>query len=474
MAQFNAKKAVKKELWTGKEVGQAYFYNLASQIDKTLPKLPAEVIVDRASKLDEVQFKIYRQYMTAYDWITHEFALAQAVLYHAKSEILTEISELSHIDRAHKERNDIYKTPIIYNEEAREQAHQHNIKSRLESTRTFTAADIAALFVLSHYKGKLPSRAEFLFTGYNTETEPEVDELEQECLINLEAALDDIAETIAERISDDEARNIKLSLQEEIYSGTKCPEWTKHREGFSELLERISTEPIKEYSFKTLFYMDFLGFRKLMWEACNPLTRSPRYYTAHAIKPTAKGEGEAANVSILKNGGIIDNMARKNSLEYLQKHSIETLGDMAEYRNGIINADIETLRQFNEIVEAISRCIEVSEILNYKRDLGYLLAPAADLNILIVDIKANAIQGYSLQEAKGTSGAARSHYIYTDEAESSKSKAAAFGLKPLELEPAKKYPPEISERLDKAFTDLSIFNGASSKVYRLFDEGAND
>lgn len=493
MAIFDAEKAYKKESWSGEEAGQAYIYAYVSQIGKGLFEIPGNVILERTRQLNAEQFKIYRQYMWVYDWLAYEFALAQATLFHAQSAVLELLDMLTNVDRAHKMRNSILRTPLIYDHNKRLEIESQNARLMLSWQRTFTPEDVLDLLIL-YSTGKIADRD--TLNKFNEEfrkgkpiaedlrSAPDVDKVELDSLEALKAAVIEEAEQIGRHVNRRLLKQLLLSLSARISSDKPKASGLISIKGYKELKHRAAqVSRLSQYSFKTLFYSDFAGFWGLLLAAGDPLKASIRFPTADGtISMTDRPpRDDEVNIAIHNDGSITDKTATPELMEQLSADGLMRFSP-GDYRRGLYSqkysdviADVEATHKYNALIDAAAKRIGVKEMRLYKRSLEQIQETAHKYNLILSEICVNSAGHTPAPGLEPEPGIDRNLYIYLNRKEQAKSREIALCfLNPIEIELGREYPATVTRRIDEAFKDLSIFAGNSNKIYSLFSEGESD
>ena len=493
MAHFDPKKALNKEMWSGEDAGQAYISALVAQLDKSLPVIPGATIIERTKKLDPIQFKIYRQYMWVYDWLSYEFALAQATIFHAKSAALELLEMLTDVDRAHKERNSTLRVPFVFDHNKQTMVECQHARKILSQNLTLSPEDVLDLIIIFS-SGKVANREwlnqfnEDFYKGKpipkDLQSNPNPDTEELKDLEALKSAVKEEAEGIGQRISRKRVQQVAISLQAKMNSEKPKSSGLSSIKGYSELRERAAAASKRgEYSFKTLFYSDFCGFWGLLLAAGNPLKKSPRHGTADGFICMTDGipTDDDVNIIIHSNGTITDKKATPELLEQLKRNGLlrfspkDSRRELYAQKYKDLMIDIEATNQYNALIDAAARRTGVDEMKLYKREFGQITPAAGKYNLVLADIRENSAGFVPEPGIEPEASTPRNLYIYSNKREQAESRDIANNfLMPIEINQTRQYSQAVINRIDEAFKDMKIFSGGSSKIYELFAEGADD
>ena len=131
-----------------------------------------------------------------------------------------------------------------------------------------------------------------------------------------------------------------------------------------------------------------------------------------------------------------------------------------------LDKDIENTRKFNLLIDLIAERTGVEEIKRYKRNFDYIKPETFKYNF--------ALQEYR-ERLEFTGENKTMKYTFGDlEKRTAALATVTKGMHQITLETEGDYPESTIERIRAAFQDLNIFGGASSKIYKLFDEGGDN
>lgn len=506
MKKFSKAALLKKKRWTGEDVGQAYIYNIAIQAPgKKAEPIDGELMRSSAAALDSEEFSIYREYMNVYNWLLCEFSLAQATVFHAKSAICQMLIMLLEAKEADEQRTRIMRAPVQFDGGELTTAIQTSIDKLLNpqgAPLAFTfseMADIALLNASDHIMPReyfMNAHAFIAPTVPMPRIAPEVEEqaekqargvLELQQLITglLKAHKGDY------QLDEFDTGLLKAAICDKLKGKiprVEAPLTVQRLEWYKDYKEAVSLLPgadSTEYSFATLYALDYEGFFAIARNAFNPLYDLPRYkerdpaISAPAGTPSireAPMDIRSVNVKIKPDGTVIDLLADGKVVEDLTEKGIYKYSGKGKNDTGSLSAftaqqlnldkDIENTRKFNLLIDLIAERTGVEEIKRYKRNFDYIKPETFKYNF--------ALQEYR-ERLEFTGENKTMKYTFSDlEKRTAALATVTKGMHQITLETDGDYPESTIERIRAAFQDLNIFGGASSKIYKLFDEGGDN